>query len=90
VTPEEAQARAERAKQILEDPLVKDAFLAAEEALNRSVRAAKTEKEAFKAAIACQVFDLIKGSIEGHITTAKIMEFNFKDKRGFLDLISSR
>ena len=74
---------AERAQQILNDPLLKEAFQAAEEALNRAVRAAKTEAEAFKAAIACQVFDVIKGSIEGHITTAKIIEYNFKEPKRF-------
>ena len=78
MNPDEAQARAERARQILEDPMIKESFAAAEDALNRAVRAAKTEQEAFKAAIACQVFDLIKGSIEGHIQTAKIIEYNFK------------
>lgn len=78
MTPEEAKDRAERASQILNDSMVKEAFAAAEEALNRAVRAAKTPPEAFKAAIACQVFDLIKGSIEGHIETAKIIEYNFK------------
>jgi len=78
VNPEEAVARAERAKQLLEDPMLKEAFSASEDALNRAVRSAKTPEEAFKAAIACQVFDLIKGSIEGHITTAKIIEYNFK------------
>jgi hypothetical protein len=78
MTPEEANGRAERAKQILKDPLVVEAFSAAEDALNRAVRASKTEQEAFKAAIACQVFGLIKGSIEGHIETAKIIQYNFK------------
>ena len=78
MTPEEAKDRAVRAKQILDDGLVKEAFAAAEDALNRAVRAAKTEPEAFKAAIACQVFELIKGSIQGHIETAKIIEYNFK------------
>jgi hypothetical protein len=90
MTPEEAKSRAERAKQILGDSLVKEAFSAAEEALNRAVRAAKTEPEAFKAAIACQVFDLIKGSIEGHITTAQIIEYNFKDKTSLLDRVMGR
>jgi hypothetical protein len=78
MSPEEAKQRAERARQLLNDPMLKEAFSAAEEALNRAVRAAKTDTEAFKAAIACQVFDLIKGSIEGHIATAKIVEYNFK------------
>jgi len=78
MTPDDAKARAERAKQLLSDPMLKEAFQASEDALNRAVRAAKTETEAFKAAIACQVFDLIKGSIEGHIETAKIVEYNFR------------
>ena len=78
MTPDEAKARAERARQLLEDPMLKEAFDASEEALNRAVRAAKTKDEAFKAAIACQVFDLIKGSLQGHIETAKIVEYNFK------------
>ena len=78
MTPEQAQQRAERAKQLLDDPMLKEAFEASEDALNRAVRSAKSPEEAFKAAIACQVFDLIKGSIEGHITTAKIVEYNFK------------
>jgi len=78
MSPEQAQQRAERAKQLLDDPMLKEAFQASEDALNRAVRSAKSPEEAFKAAIACQVFDLIKGSIEGHITTAKIVEYNFK------------
>ena len=78
MTPELANDRAERAKLLLNDSLLKEAFSASEDALNRAVRAAKTEQEAFKAAIACQVFDLIKGSIEGHIETAKIVSYNFK------------
>jgi uncharacterized MAPEG superfamily protein len=78
LTPEEAKARADEAKILLANTMLKDAFNASEDALNRAVRAAKTEQEAFKAAIACQVFDLIKGSISGHIETAKIIEYNFK------------
>jgi hypothetical protein len=91
VTPELANDRAERAKQLLSDALLKEAFTAAEDALNRAVRAAKTEQEAFKAAIACQVFELIKGSIEGHIETAKIISYNFKDKQpSILDRVMGR
>lgn len=78
MNPEEAQRRAAHAQQLLDDPLLQEAFRAAEEALNRAVRASKNESEAYKAAIACQVFDLVRGAIEGHIQTAKIVEFNFK------------
>jgi hypothetical protein len=78
MTPEEAKSRAERARQLLEDPMLKEVFNDAEKALNQAVRAAKTEQEAFKAAIACQVFELLRNQIQSHIETAKVIEFNFK------------
>jgi hypothetical protein len=70
--------KAEKAKQLLEDPMLKGAFDEAEKALNQAVRMAKTEAEAFKAAIACQVFDLIRSRIEAHVENQKVVEFNFK------------
>jgi hypothetical protein len=43
------------------------------------VKQSKTPEEAFKAAIALQVFDLIKNALQSHIETAKVMEFNFRE-----------
>jgi hypothetical protein len=75
---EEAKQRAERAKQLLADPLLKDSLDLAHEAIIQAVRVAKTEGEAFKAAIALQTYHLIKDSISTHIETGKIIEYNFK------------
>ena len=84
---EEAKARAERAKQLLEDSLLKESFDLAHEAIIQAVRVAKTEQEAFKAAIALQTYHLIKDSISTHIETGKLIEYNFrptlKEKLGF-------
>jgi hypothetical protein len=78
LNPEEAKARAERAKQILDDPIVKESFATAHEAIIQAIRVSKTEAEAFKAAIALQTYHLIKDSISTHIETGKIIEYNFK------------
>lgn len=78
MNPEEAKARAERAKQLLNDPMLKESFDLAEKALIQALRVAKSEQEAFKATIAFQVFEVIRDSIKTHIETAKVIEYNFK------------
>jgi hypothetical protein len=78
LTPDEAKERAGQAKYLLDHPLLKETFANAEIALNQAVRTAKTPEEAFKAAIACQVFELLRGQIQAHIETGKIIEYNFK------------
>ena len=78
MSPEEAKERAERAKQLLEDPLMKESFDLAHEAIIQALRVSKTESEAFKAAIALQTYHLIKDSLTTHIETGKIIEYNFK------------
>jgi hypothetical protein len=89
LTPEEAKGRAEHAKQLLEDPILKESFDLAQTALIQAIRVAKTDTEAFKATIAFQVFEVIRDSIKTHIETAKVIEYNFKD-RTFLDRISGK
>lgn len=79
---EEARNRAQQAQRLLEDPLLKDTFTQVSEALIRAVKSSKTEAEAFKSAIALQVFDLIVGQIKSHAETGKIMEFNQKKRFG--------
>ena len=78
MTPAEAKERADQATYLLSHPLLKETFSNAEQALNQAVRLAKTPEEAFKAAIACQVFELIRGQLQAHVETAKVMQFNFK------------
>lgn len=78
MNPDEAKARAERAKQLLDDPLLKESFELAEAALLQALRVAKTPEEAFKATVALQTYHLIKDSISTHIETAKVIEYNFR------------
>jgi D-hexose-6-phosphate mutarotase len=78
MTPDDAKARAERAKQLLNDPLLKESFDLAEAALLQALRVAKTPDEAFKATVALQTYHLIKDSITTHIETAKVIEYNFR------------
>jgi hypothetical protein len=81
MNPEEAKIRAERAKQLLNDPLLKESFELAQTALLQALRVAKTDAEALKATIAFQVFELIRDSIRTHIETEKIIEYNFQDPK---------
>jgi hypothetical protein len=78
MTPEDAERKAGHAKQLLEDPLLKESFDLAHEALLQAIRVAKTPDEAFKATVALQTFHLIKDSISTHIETGKIIQYNFK------------
>lgn len=78
MTKEEAQDRAERAKHLLANQMLQEAFSESERALIQAIGLAKTPDEAYKAAIALQVFGLIKGCIQGHIETAKVIEFQSK------------
>ena len=89
MSPEEAKIRAERAQQLLNDPLLKESFELAQTALIQAIRVAKSDAEAFKATIAFQVFEVIRDSIRTHIETGKIIEYNFRDKT-LLERISGR
>jgi len=79
---EAIKQRSENAKRLLEDPLWKDTLVEVNEALIRAVKSSKTEAEAFKSAIALQVFDLIVGQIKSHAESGKIVEFNQKKRFG--------
>lgn len=79
---EAAKSRSQQAQRLLEDPLFKDTLEAVNEALIRAVKSSKTEADAFRSAIALQVFDLIAGQIKSHAETGKIMEFNQKKRFG--------
>jgi hypothetical protein len=78
LTPEEAAQKAERAKQLLEDSVLKESFDMAHTAILQALRVAKTPEEAFKATVALQTYHLIKDSISTHIETGKVIEYNFR------------
>lgn len=88
MTPEEAKDRAERARLLLADEMLQAAFSDTRDALVAAVTVAKTPEESYKAAIALQTFELIKGCIESHIHTAKVIEYN--TKKPFLDRVLGR
>jgi hypothetical protein len=78
LTPEEAGARAERAKKLMDDVLLKESFDLAHAAILQALRIAKTPEESFKATVALQTYHLIRDSISTHIETGKIISYNFK------------
>lgn len=78
---ERAKVRAEHAKRWLEDPLFKESLEMVNEALVRAVKGSKNEQEAFRAAIALQVYDGIVAMMKSHADTGKIVEFNQYKKR---------
>jgi hypothetical protein len=88
MSPDEANVRAERAKQLLNDEVLMEAFNATHEALISALNIAKTPEEAFKATVALQAYNLIKNCIQSHIETAKVIEFN--TKRSFVDKVLGR
>jgi D-hexose-6-phosphate mutarotase len=78
MTPEESRIKAEHARQLLNDPLLKESFDLAHAAIQQALRVSKTPEESFKATIALQTYFLIRDSISTHIETGKIIEYNFK------------
>jgi hypothetical protein len=82
MTPEDASMRSERARQLLEDSLLKESLAANVNAAIALCASAKDEKEAWRACMVLKaVMDATK-SIATHIETDKIMNFNQKKRFG--------
>jgi hypothetical protein len=82
MTPEDASIRSERARQLLEDPLLKESLAANVNAAIAFCASAKDEKEAWRACMTLKaVMDATK-SIATHMETEKIMNFNQKKRFG--------
>jgi hypothetical protein len=80
----EAEVRnAERAKQILEDPFVANWFKSVSDDLIAAVSSAKDEKEAFRAAVAVQVFGKLRQHMLGYVETGKMAAFQIEHKKRF-------
>jgi hypothetical protein len=88
MTPEEASSRAERAKQLLADPLLKDSLAANVNAAIAACSNAKDEKEAWRAGTALRAVMDATQSIASHIETAKVTAFN--SQRTFVDKVFRR
>lgn len=78
LNPEEAKQRAERARQLLEDPLLKDSLAANVNAAIAACSQVRDEKEAWRACMNLKAVMDATRSIATHVETGKIIEHNFK------------
>ena len=75
---EEASIRAERAKQLLGDSLLKESLASITEAAIAACSQAKDEKEAWRACMTLKACMDVTRSLASHVETAKVVEFNLK------------
>lgn len=78
MTPEEARERADRAKTLLTDPLLKDSLTANVNAAIAACASVKDEKEAWRACMTLKAAMECTKALATHLETAKIIEYNFK------------
>jgi hypothetical protein len=78
MTPEEAKTRAERAKQLLGDELLRGSLAALTEAAIAGCAQAKDEKESWRACATLKACMDIARGLASHLETAKVVEFNQK------------
>ena len=87
MNPEEANARAERAKQLLNDPVLKASLAANVDAALAACTQVRDEKEAWRACMTLKAAMDVTRAIASHIETAKVVEHNFrpgiKERLGF-------
>lgn len=88
MTPEEAKIRAERARQLLNDELLKSSLAAGTEAAIAACSLVKDEKEAWRACMTLKACLDVTRALAGHIESAKVIEFN--SKRTFVDKVLDR
>jgi hypothetical protein len=75
---EEAKDRAERAKQLLSDELLKGSLAALTESAIAACAQARDEKDAWRACMTLKAcMDFARG-LASHVETAKVIEFNQK------------
>jgi hypothetical protein len=75
---EEAKSRAERAKQLLSDELLKGSLAALTESAIAACAQARDEKDAWRACMTLKAcMDFARG-LASHVETAKVIEFNQK------------
>jgi uncharacterized alpha-E superfamily protein len=87
MTPEDAERKAGHAKQLLEDPLLKDSLAANVNAAIAACSQVRDEKEAWRACMNLKAVMDATRSIASHIETGKIIAHNFrptlKERMGF-------
>lgn len=78
MTPEEAEQRAERAKQLLNDPLLKESLASNMNAAIAACAEVKDEGAAWRACMYLKAVMDATHAIASHIETAKVVNFNKK------------
>lgn len=78
MSPEEAKYRAERARQLLGDEILKGSIASVTEAAIAACSRVKDEKEAWRACMTLKACMDVTKAIASHVETAKVVEFNFK------------
>ena len=81
---EKEMQAAERAKQIRDDPMVAAWFAGVSEQLLDGINRAKDEKEAFRAAVAMQVFGMLRRGLISYIESGKLASLQLeREKKRF-------
>lgn len=75
---EEAKVRAEHAKRLLEDSLLKSSLSSVTEAAIAACAQARDEKESWRACATLKACMDVTRSLASHMETAKVVEFNLK------------
>ena len=81
---------AERAQQLWNDPILQRVFTETENQLILAVKSATNPDQAYKAAIALNVFGLILNAIHGMIDTGKMAAIQIEQKRNWVQQIMKR
>jgi len=68
---------------MLEDPVIAEWFASISNQLLGAVTAAKDEKQAYRAAVAIQVFGLMRNHFVSFIESGKMAAFQLEQKRRF-------
>jgi hypothetical protein len=78
MSPDEARIKAERAKQLLEDELLKGSIASITEAAIAACAQVRDEKEAWRACMTLKACMDVTRALASHVETAKVIEFNLR------------
>lgn len=78
MTPEEARARSDHAKRLLDDVLLKASLASITEAAIAACAQVRDEKEAWRACQTLKASMDVTRALAAHIESAKVVEFNLR------------
>lgn len=77
--------QAERARQLMQDPIMQKILSETERQLILAIKSAQTPDQAFKASIALQVFSVIGNSMEAMVQSGRMAAIQLEEKRKWFD-----